>query len=419
MSNKVSIISYNCQCANDSKLPFLRELFDECDFMLIQEHGLYKSQFGWFDNINEVNGVGKHGMSAMNEEKQSAGRPYGGTAIIWKHGLNVKVEPKITESDSKRLSAVIVTLENQKRLLLGSIYMPCDDRCQNANLVEFQQVLNEIDILMNELNPDFACFGGDFNTDVSRDTFQTRCFLNFFADYHICTQDELCDFDFTFSSKGSNHKSLIDHFVLTDSLVEALQVYECIDTVNNFSDHVAVKCQLDLYMSEFSDISEHEEQTKKCYNWSIANQEELDRYVDMLSEILHLLVIPYCALNCREKHCQRHSRELNEFHDKIVDACLNAAFHVMCKSSQKPKCKVIPGWNEHVEVYFKNALLATAIASGSTRSFWSEVKKYNRSKNVSRYPNVDGVQGKDSIAGMFADKFDGLYNSVSSVNWIW
>ena len=31
MIHKLSIVSYNCQCANDPKLKFLRELYDKCD----------------------------------------------------------------------------------------------------------------------------------------------------------------------------------------------------------------------------------------------------------------------------------------------------------------------------------------------------------------------------------------------------
>ena len=96
MVHKLSIVSYNCQCANDPKLPFLRELYDKCDFLLLQEHGLFKSQFGWFDKIDEQNGVGKCGVSAMNEEILLTGRPHGGVhvAIIWKS--NMKLSAAVT-----------------------------------------------------------------------------------------------------------------------------------------------------------------------------------------------------------------------------------------------------------------------------------------------------------------------------------
>ncbi len=65
-SCKLSIITYNCEHADDTRLPFIKQLFNQCDFLLLQEHGLYRSQFGWFDKIG-ISGVGKHGESAMNE----------------------------------------------------------------------------------------------------------------------------------------------------------------------------------------------------------------------------------------------------------------------------------------------------------------------------------------------------------------
>ena len=43
---------------------------------------IYKSQFGWFDKID--NGVGKQGVSAMTENKLLRGRPNGGAVILWR-----------------------------------------------------------------------------------------------------------------------------------------------------------------------------------------------------------------------------------------------------------------------------------------------------------------------------------------------
>ena len=44
--------------------------------------------------------------------------------------------------------------------------------------------------------------------------------------------------------------------------------------------------------------------------------------------------------------------------------------------------------------------------------FWRQAKKF-RKHNVN-YPNdVDGVEGKQAIANLFADKYEQLYNIVS------
>ena len=130
--SKISLISYNCEHADDVRLPMLQELFDKCDFLLIQEHGLFKSQFDFFDKLSD-NGVGRHGTSAMDEREIIRGRPYGGVAIVWHSNLQCKVTP--IQNDSKRFCALHVNI-NSKTLLLICIYMPCDDRCRDQNARE-------------------------------------------------------------------------------------------------------------------------------------------------------------------------------------------------------------------------------------------------------------------------------------------
>ncbi len=51
----------------DSRLSFLKELYHKSDFLILQEHGLYKSQFGWFNKLGID--VDKNGASAMDETK--------------------------------------------------------------------------------------------------------------------------------------------------------------------------------------------------------------------------------------------------------------------------------------------------------------------------------------------------------------
>ncbi len=51
----------------DSRLSCLKELYHKSDFLILQEHGLYKSQFGWFNKLGID--VDKNGASAMDETK--------------------------------------------------------------------------------------------------------------------------------------------------------------------------------------------------------------------------------------------------------------------------------------------------------------------------------------------------------------
>ena len=134
--SQLSCISYNCNHASDAKLPLLKELFEESDFLLLQEHGLLKCQFDWFDNIYDR--MGKYGVSAMDENQLLRGRPHGGVVILWKSDLKCKIVP--VKYESKRICAIIIDLGIEKLLLLN-VYMPCDDRCLDQNINEYIQVL--------------------------------------------------------------------------------------------------------------------------------------------------------------------------------------------------------------------------------------------------------------------------------------
>ncbi len=50
----------------------------------------------------------------------------------------------------------------------------------------------------------------------------------------------------TYYSKGSNARLLIDHFVISENLQDDVLSYDEIDSLDNFSDHIAVKCVLNV-----------------------------------------------------------------------------------------------------------------------------------------------------------------------------
>ena len=71
------IVSYNCRGFNASKVPFISELLNMCDILLLQETWLYSSQFctTYFNNYNNVS------ICGMDKSVIHAGRPYGGCTI--------------------------------------------------------------------------------------------------------------------------------------------------------------------------------------------------------------------------------------------------------------------------------------------------------------------------------------------------
>jgi hypothetical protein len=243
-NKKLTITSYNCEYANDVRLPFLQKMFNTCDFLFLQEHGLFKSQFGWFDKIGD--GVGKHGVSAMNECEALYGRPHGGAVIIWNKNLKWKVVS--IEFDSDRVCAVNVHIGNGRSLLLICVYMPCDDRLRNGTLQEYIHALSDIEIICNMVDATYVCIAGDFNTDLTLDSYQTKELIKYVNKQclSMCINDACSDVKMTYISRGSAAISLIDHFILSDNIFSMLLSYDADDCANNFSEHFPLTCVLDI-----------------------------------------------------------------------------------------------------------------------------------------------------------------------------
>ena len=82
LNHKFTVSSYNCKLFGDTKIPFIKTILQHTDFLLIQEHGLYKSNFDKLYLIDAS--INYHACSAMDENIPLAGRPHGGCGIIWK-----------------------------------------------------------------------------------------------------------------------------------------------------------------------------------------------------------------------------------------------------------------------------------------------------------------------------------------------
>ena len=450
----LSFISYNCQHADDVRLPHLQELFGECDFLLIQEHGLRLSDLNWFDRIDESRGVCKHGVSAMEEGQILRGRPFGGVAIIWSHDLSCKVTP--IPYESKRFCAVKVEFEEQSLLLICS-YMPCDDWCRNQNINEDNDILNDIVILSNSIDVDFICIGGDFNTDITRNNYQTLALNTFIHEnnLNLCANDVCCNVDFTFRSKGTGAVSLIDHFILSDNIFDRLMSFESIDSINNFSDHVAVKCAVELEVSySNTNVRRVKEVCKPA--WNKASSMELKNYISLLDEFLKNIIVPVDAISCTNPFCNTHSIEISIFHDSIIKAMVEAS-DASIPQTKSNGCKKVPGWNEYVDKYYKAAMFwhtlwvnnerpssgiiaelrrltrsqyhkafkyvireegevrfdntARLLKEGLHIDMWREIRKSKKNgKNIPK--SVDGASGHEDISNLFADKSSALYNCV-------
>ena len=126
--NRLHIVTYNCKnfTTDGDTFEFIKGLFKESQFLLLQELWLYESVF---HNLLKLdNHCDFIATSSMNEYTQRVGRKYGGTAILW----DAYVKGSITKIcfDNKRICGLIFK-RIKISLLIINVYMPCDKKlCQ-------------------------------------------------------------------------------------------------------------------------------------------------------------------------------------------------------------------------------------------------------------------------------------------------
>ena len=301
----LTLTSFNCEHADNFRLPFLKELFNKCDFLLIQEHGLLKSKLSWFHELGE--NVGIHGVSAMKEDQLPWGRPHGGAAILWHGTVHNRVTP--LSWDSSRCCAVTVDVAGET-LLLVCVYMPCDDWRHDKNIIEYKNILNEISVICNSTNASHVCIGGDFNTDISRNTPQTEALKLYLEDSNLycCALDQTCNIDYTYCSKINGSTSFIDHFVISQNLKDKLNAFLSSDPVNNPSDHAAISCNIECNMSY--NMPEMNKESTDRPAWHSANDRDIEMYKDCLDYNLLNIQVHLNIINCNNVMCNEHESDI-------------------------------------------------------------------------------------------------------------
>ena len=446
-----SLRTYNCQSFTPAKVPFVKELLDDGDIVLLQEHCKFQEQL---DVFHELGDVSYHGTSSMDSHAVLLGRPFGGTAIIWNNNCKERITP--IESHSGRISAVTVTFSNGVVLLIINVYLPCDDRRKQEKYMLLLETLGDIQSIMTSVTWNCVIVAGDLNCDFSRHTPHVLAIKDFIQGFDLkkCLDHVLADVPFTFESKGSGCRSTIDHVLASDDLFGHLISYHTLDSPDNLSDHCGLTASFDMSVLYF-------ERSEKVFtprsSWKKAGICDILKYQAELDLILDSIPLPQDALLCRDPLCTQHIQEINSLNSKIVDACLLACDKTIPKTQKFRKNKFVPGWNEFVkqrkadammwhriwkdngcplhgdiaearrttrhlyhyairqcrrdEIKIRSTRMAERLSEGRNLDFWKEVSKFKNTRTTVA-STVDGVNNPREIAQLFSDKFKVLYQSV-------
>ena len=191
--------------------------------------------------------------------------------------------------------------------------------------------------------------------------------------------------------------------------------------------------------------------------WHMASDDNKIGYKISLDDKLRLIKVPWHAIQCNDVFFKDHFHQIQQFHDNIIQACLDAGYEHIPYSSDS-HTKVIPGWNDYVEPLRKQAFfghniwqdnnsprhgiiadirrktrckyhyalryvkhnnyvlkankLAEAMTEGYKSDFWNVVRKIKCKRNSRPKVMDNGVSKPGDIANVFANKYESLYTSV-------
>ncbi len=78
------------------------------------------------------------------------------------------------KNDIKRICGLVIALCDGRTLFIANAYLPCDNY-HTVNVEEyFKDTVNDIDMAIESVSPDYLILGGDLNIDLERDNAHSK-----------------------------------------------------------------------------------------------------------------------------------------------------------------------------------------------------------------------------------------------------
>ena len=160
--------------------------------------------------------------------------------------------------------------------------------------------------------------------------------------------------DYAYCSKINKRTTFIDHFIISKNLKDRLRIFSSIDPIKNPSDHVGILCSLDCNVA-YTRPEKCQHQTKRP-DWDSADATDIEHYENCVDHYLLNIPVPFNIVSCNDLMCIDHTQAITVFHDSIAEALAKACDDSIASKTSGSNSKVVVGWNDHVEHYFRTSL---------------------------------------------------------------
>jgi len=455
----IKLCTFNCRSVKRS-FPEVRQLCNNYDLVLVQEHWLMPDELQLLSNIHPD--FLACGASAVDTSRDIlVGRPYGGTAILYRKSLADHIT--LVHGTDSRITAVRIHTRYGS-VLVVNVYMPTEYHNEDS-LEQYTETCGKINALIIEHDVAGVILAGDFNCSVGSRFYDTVTEL---LDEHKLVFSDLKRLNsaFTYSMSDMSCTSWIDHVACSkpvDNIVSNVQVlYDYV-----LSDHkplsVTFGKALDIIQTVQidADFVDSTKTTRRC--WESTDDFAKYRYASCVDSLLQNVSVPSELWACLVSGCRcpdsRHCSSITEYYNNVLCAIEYATeANIPCRTFGDSSYNV-PGWNDYVDEKHneaRNAYLewlrdgkprfgvlfqrmqrtranfklafrycrqheqqlradacAINLKNKDPIKFWHSVKKISNSKATKYVSTVDGVTGEQNIAEMWKNHFAQLYNSVN------
>ena len=242
-----------------------------------------------------------------------------------------------------------------RTILWLNIYCPTDSG--NNNLDQLRDLLNDINVVLNEEQYSDVIYSGDFNWSQDRATASAVIFNDWLRNSGLTSVWDHHSIDYTYCHNIGSSKSVTDHFLVSDALLELIEVTQVVHRGDQQPGHDPIIMRMRIDIDKKPTKSRH--QTRHPV-WRKATPEQVSQYQDYMEDRLGNIKIPGCN-NCSDPHC-KSSVHIKEIEDMCLDitCCIIEGAHLTIPLSRQrhshKRRKHLEKWSEEVEPSRKESL---------------------------------------------------------------
>jgi exonuclease III len=347
-----TICTFNCEGINRST-HYIQDYLkiNTVDFMCLQETWLLEEnsyKLGLIDDNYMYTAIS--GMDSKNAIL--TGRPFGGVAIIYnkKYAKYVQCIKMI----SRRLCAIKVCLPSSFTFILVCVYCPCDTYSKYKCNEDYLQLMDKIEEIISGYDCDTCIIAGDFNTCFNRKNAHSLLLTRFIErnNLYVSWNNDKSQKDFTYTNYSLNHKSCIDHCLLTENVYGNLTDNYVVYNPLNPSNHNIVVLKMAMFTADDFIVSHANPNPvikPSKPKWDLATSSQINMYKDRLDQSLQCINFSSEWNYCTDLHCIKaaHLDSINRTCKIIIDSCLNASS--ICIPLSRPNVRGVTGWVDSVK----------------------------------------------------------------------